>query len=70
VVGGVSHAEVKDFDLKGIVSFERAYAEASGSFDPRRNLHDSSLRVVVEGTECTRRGHGGPVDWRLNQELS
>jgi hypothetical protein len=48
VIGGVSNAEVKGFDLKGIVSFRRAYAEASGSFDTRRKSHDSSVRVVVE----------------------
>src|SRR4051812_29379456 len=49
MIGGVSNAEAKGFDLKGIVSFRRAYAETSGSFDASRRLHSSSVRVVVEG---------------------
>jgi hypothetical protein len=49
MIGGISTAEVKDFELKGIVSFRRAFAEASGSLDVRGGTHTTSVRVVVEG---------------------
>jgi len=35
MIGGISNAEVENFEVKGVVSFRRAYAEASGSSTSR-----------------------------------
>jgi hypothetical protein len=49
MIGGIGYAEVKNFELKGIVSFRRAFAETSGSFDSDGQTHNTSARVAVEG---------------------
>jgi len=49
MIGGISNAEVDNFEVKGIASFRRAYATTSGSFDPKNQTHNTSVRVVVEG---------------------
>jgi hypothetical protein len=48
ITGGIGAAEVKDFELKGIVSFRRAFAEVASSLNPKDGTHHTSARVVVE----------------------
>jgi len=48
ITGGHGSAEVRDFHIPGIVSFKRAYAEVSGSFDANNGVHTTLAVSVVE----------------------
>lgn len=46
--GGFGSMEAKNFDFKGMVSFQRAFAQTSGTYDPQGQTYDTSVHVVVE----------------------
>ncbi len=64
--GGAGSVEVKDFDFKGIVSFHRAFAQTSGSYDPAASADILFRGLTPRAQElCASRKPARRMMWHL-----
>jgi len=47
--GGIASSEIRNFQLKNVLSFRRAAVRVAGSFDPDRQQHNTMAQATVEG---------------------